>query len=119
MKKIFTILLAIGSVTFASAQSKGNWGHDDHKDVAVNQPYDHSRDNNSGYGSANYSNREKDAQIQRINREFDKRIAAVQRDRRLRSYEKRGQINMIERERSAQIREVQMRFSRDQRNYRF
>jgi hypothetical protein len=119
MKKIFTILLAIGSVTFASAQSKGNWGHDDHKDVAVNQPYDHSRNDAPGYGSSNYNNRERDAQIQRINRDFDKKIAAVQRDRRMRSYEKSRQINILERERSAQIREVQMRFSRDQRNYRF
>jgi hypothetical protein len=121
MKKIFTVLVAAASVTVASAQSNGSWGHGDKssKDVVFNQPKDDYKGNTANYGFNTFNTREKDAQIQRINREFDQKIASVQRDRHMRYYEKQKQIKMLERQRDEQVREVQQRFSRDQHDGRF
>jgi hypothetical protein len=123
MKKIFTILVAAASVTIASAQSKGSWGHDEKsssRDVILGQSNSTVYKNNTAsYGSSSFSIKERDAQVKRINREFDQKINAVQRDRHLRFYEKSRQIKMLERQRDEQIRDVQQRFSRDQRDSRY
>jgi hypothetical protein len=123
MKKIFTILLAVGSVTFASAQSKGSWGHDEKsssRDVILGQSnVTVYKSNTTSYGSGFFNTKDRDAQVNRINREFDQKIASVQRDRRLRSYEKSRQIKMLEKQRDQQIREVQQRYSRDQHDSRY
>src|SRR4051812_1721571 len=113
MKKIFTILLAVGSVTFASAQSSshnGNFGQSNSRDIVLGQSGSSVyKNNNTSYGSYSFTARERDEQIQRINREFDQKMTAVRRDRHLRSGEKTRQIKMLERQRDDQIRQVQMR----------
>lgn len=115
MKKIFTILLAAGTVTFASAQSKESWGHDQRgnsRDVVYGQSNSNVyRNNTNDYNSYSFDLRNRDEQIQKINWEFDQKIKSVKRDRHLRFYEKSGQIQMLERQREEQIREVQMHFS--------
>jgi hypothetical protein len=118
MKKFFTILVAIASVTVASAQSKRDI-HDagNSRSVVYNQPKDDHRDNNSSYGAGSFSTRERDAQIQSINRQFDMKIADVQRNRRMRSSEKSRQIRMLEQQRSIQIRECQEHFSSSRDQY--
>lgn len=123
MKKIFTILVAAASVTVASAQSKGSWGQDDRnnhsKDVILGHPDNDYKGNTASYSANSFNTRERDAQIKKINREFDQKIAAVQRNRHLRSYEKQRQIKTLEKQRDEQVREVQQRFSRDQHDGRF
>jgi hypothetical protein len=123
MKKIFTILLAAGSVTFASAQSSHNnsWNGDgkgNSRDVILGQSNSSVyRNNTMVYNDRSFGNQDRDWQIQRINREFDQRIAEVKYDRHLRQYEKNRQIKMLERQRDEQIREVQMRFDNNRNRH--
>lgn len=122
MKKIFTILLAAGSVTFASAQSSHNnsWNHDQNsKDVIVGRTNSSVYSNNTTvYNDHSYGN-DKDWQIQKINREFDQKIAAVKYDRHLRQGQKNKQIKLLEKQRVEQIKEVQMRFDRNKHDDHF
>lgn len=116
MKKIFTILLAAGTVTFASAQSSHNsdFGRDpkgNSRDVILGQTGSSVYNKNIGsYGSYSLTTKERDEQIRRINREFDQKINAVKWDRHLRQGEKNRQIKMLERQRDQQINDVQKHF---------
>lgn len=114
MKKLFTILLAAGTVTFASAQSShsGNMGdgRESSRDVVLGQSNSNVYRGNSVDYTSSFSIRERDQQIQRINREFDQKIAAVKRDRHMRSNERSREIRILERQRDEQIRQVQQRY---------
>jgi hypothetical protein len=115
MKKIFTFLFVVGSIGFASAQSKSSPQYN--KDWSAQSGHEQSHQsgsygsNSTGYNSFGMSARERDQQIQSINREFDQKIAAVKWDRHLRSREKNRQIQMMDRQRNEQIKQVQMHFS--------
>ena len=119
MKKIFTLMLAVGTVAIASAQQgkqKDNPFKNDKKEIKqpVQQPsYDKGK--TTGYDQYGFSSREKDAQIQKINREYDQKIAAVKMNRRLRQQEKTKQIKMLENQRNQEIREVQLRFEKSKK----
>lgn len=118
MKKIFTILLAAGSISFASAQSvshNDNFGHNDktysRDRISGQSTPNEYRNNTSVYNNSSFDTRDRDEQMQRINWGFDQRIEAIQRDRHLRSYEKSRQIKMLERQREEQIKQSEMRSS--------
>ena len=96
MKKIFTLLFAVGIVSIASAQSRG---------------YDH------GKPDIGYSVNGKQAAIKQINREYDYKIAAVNMSRRLNRWEKSKQISQLERQRDAEIAQVQFRFEKDNHGF--
>ena len=121
MKKIFTILLAAGIVTFASAQSSHNdsWNHDQNSRDAIKPSPSIYSTNTTVYNDRAFGSQDKDRQIQKINHEFDQKIAAVKYDRHLRPSEKNRQIKMLERQRDAQIKEVQMHFDRNSHDDHF
>jgi hypothetical protein len=120
MKKVFALVFALGAMTAVFAQ-RGYDRRDESRDVILGQPnrnvYDEHR--NDGY----YSIRERDAQIQRINREYNLRIESVKHDRYLRKAERKRQIRILENERDARIREVIERYNyyngRNNRNRRY
>ncbi|MEO6316446.1 MAG: hypothetical protein ABIU63_05460 [Chitinophagaceae bacterium] len=95
MKKIFTLLFAVGMVTIASAQS-GRFEH--------------------GKQAAGYASNTK-VTLHQINREYDYKIAAVRMDRHLRSWEKAKQIQFLQKQRDAAIRNMQFNFEKDSRFY--
>ena len=127
MKKIFTIILAAaGTISFASAQSI------DHKSMAYNDHQkisnDHARPSidvksyNINYNDAYYPNKEKEARIENINREFDQKIAFVKHDRRLTKREKNRQIQMLQNQRKNEISSVEFQYAKndhrsDNRNF--
>jgi DNA-binding helix-hairpin-helix protein with protein kinase domain len=125
MKKIFTIILAVGTVTFASAQSSshdGKWSSNDKgssRDMVLgNHNSNEYKSNSYNYNPFSFSTGDRDEQIQRINREFDQKITEVKWDRHLRSRQKTKQITMLEKQRDEQIRQIQMHFS-DSRDRNF
>lgn len=107
MKKIFALVIALGTITAVFAQG----GHDrrESRDVVLGQPnrgvYNNDR---GGY----YGVRDRDEQIQRIRREYNWKIESVEHNRYLRKAEKRRQIRFLENERDARVREVMMRYDR-------
>src|SRR6185436_8312188 len=113
MKKLFTLLLAAGSISVASAQGFGQ------KDKSFKDGKYESRDDRTGdfgkdkskdFNDYSFSVKEKDRQIEKINREFDLKVLMIKRSRHLRAKEKLRQIRMLENERYDQIKEVQFRF---------
>ena len=120
MKKVFVLALSLVAVTAVFAQ-RGYDQRNESRDVVLGQP--NSRNvygNDRGYNNG-FSIRERDAQIQRINREYNRRIEAVKYDRYLRKAEKKRQVRFLENERDARIREVVQRYNdynRDNRTSR-
>jgi len=115
MKKVFALVLALGAMTAVFAQ-RGYDRREGARDVILGQRngniYDGHR--NDGY----YSIRERDADIQRIRRDYNWKIESVQHNRYLRKAEKRRQIRFLENERDARIRQVIERYNYSNRNYR-
>ena len=119
MKKVFTLIFALGAVTAVFAQ--GGYNHrDESRDVILGQGNRNVYNNNDrGYNNGYYSIRDRDAQIDRIRREYNWRIESVQRDRYLRKAEKKRQIRSLENERDARIRDLIERYNyNNNRNYK-
>ena len=119
MKRILTLSIALIAVTGAFAQKSNSYpnrGND--RDVILGGDNNRSVYNN---GSSRYNNgytfsaRERDVEIQRINREFDYKIRDVEQARRMRSSEKNYQIRLLEQQRRQQVKAVKDRFQ-DSRN---
>ena len=119
MKRILTLLLAVGVITVAQAQSSRSNSHDrnnrdvilgDRNDMASrNDRYEERYENNTRH-SYSFSARERDRQIDRINRDFDKQTRQAERSRYMRSSERQYQIRRLEAQRRNAIREVWDRF---------
>ena len=120
MKKLFALLLALGAMTAVFAQ-RGYDRRDESRDVILGQQnrsvYNNNR-SNDGY----YTTRERDAQIERIRRDYDWRIQSVRNDRYLRKAEKKREVRLLENERDTRIRELIDRYNyynnSNNRNYR-
>jgi hypothetical protein len=101
MKTIVTLLFSFG--IFATSFAQG-----DHGQFEQNGQY--------VYGQKNYYNKghfpygERQFQIEKINREFDYKIRAIENDYALRRHQKKVATRIAERERERQIRRVNARF---------
>ena len=117
MKKIFTIILAAaGTIGAASAQSF------DHKSVAYNDHQkinnDHARPsfivkrNDVNYNDAYFSYKEKQEKIERINHDYDQKIASVKYDRRLSRKAKARQIDWLQSQRKNELSKVDFQYAK-------
>ena len=140
MKKIFTLLFAVGMVVVAQAQtgSRDNRQFDQRNDQRNDQQYDQrntgqndqldlnglfdngkividanfSFGNDRGFGnSRSFNERKRDMQIARINQVFDYKIQMVKRSFRMTWYEKQRTIRFLEQQRQMEIRMVYAKFS--------
>ena len=123
MKKIFTLLFAVGFLTAINAQSRsrddrdnrdnqpsGQWGNTRDKDVVGNNNrYDNDDryDNNFGSYDGNIK-----MQIAQINRKYDFKIQRVRNDFYMRRFEKMRIIRSLEEQRKQEIRMAYARSSR-------
>ncbi len=92
MKKIFTLLFAVGTFTIASAQS-------------------HNFD--QGKQNAVYAYNGKQAAVQDINHSYDFKIASIRQNRWMNHWEKSKQISQLEKQRDAEIARLQFHFEKD------
>lgn len=103
MKKLLIVLLATGMVSAVSAQP----GYQkNHNEVA----YGHN-DNRSSNNGFNDNRKERDQQIERINRDFDQQIRMIRADRYMRPAVNNRKINLLEKQRDQQCSKVIARFS--------
>jgi len=118
MKKLFALVVALGAMTAVFAQ--GGYDHrNESRDVILGQQNRTVYNNDRGYNNGYYNTRDRDAQIDRIRREYNWRIESVQRDRYLRKAEKKRQVRFLEQERDSRIRDVVERYNySNNRNYR-
>ncbi|HUC81585.1 MAG TPA: hypothetical protein VMR70_11755 [Flavisolibacter sp.] len=120
MKKILTLMMAVGTITLAQAQSSRSYpdGRYGTKDVILgsqNDRNDRNDRNNRTYGNNSrytysFSAKERDKAIDRIDRDYDKRIRQVERDRSLRSYEKTSQIRRLQEQKRHEVAQIWERF---------
>jgi len=123
MKKLLTILFAFGfTAAIAQPNKSGNYERQPQRETRNddrandnNRYDDHSNDNRKYDNSYVFTSREKDAQIARINWDFDSRVRAIESDRFLRNRQKRKEIEKVESDRSQTIRDVIAKFN-DKRN---
>jgi len=119
MKRILTLLFAVGAITVAQAQNSRSYPDDRYgRDVILgdrndrndrSDRNDRTYENNSRYNYS-FSSKERDKQIDRINREYDQRIRKVEKDRYSRSYERTSQVRRLEDQRRQEIAQVWERF---------
>ena len=116
MKKIFTLLLAVGTISVASAQGFGQKDKsfkDDRYESRTDREANFEKDKRKDFNDYSFSLKEKERQIEKINRDIDLKILMVKRNRHLRAKEKSRQIRMLENERHDQIKAVQIRFEKN------
>jgi hypothetical protein len=104
MKQIFALLICVGAFTTSFAQYKP--GHDDGR-----YAYDQRNHIDRGHFES------RDFQIQKINREFDFKIHAIESNWSLRRHQKKVAIRELERERARQIQIISARFREHTRDY--
>jgi hypothetical protein len=102
MKKIITLLFSFG--LFATSFAQYNRGHNNRDDQYVYNQRDH-------YGKGNYDiAKNRNLQIERINREFDYKIQSIKNNRYLNRRAKKAAIKNAEKDRKRQIKIVNDRF---------
>lgn len=119
MKKIFTLLFAVGLFTMANAQPGQRNDRNNDRDVVKvvvtdNDPFD--RDHR--YGNSTFGNeRRMREQIAQVNREYDFKIRKVKNNFFLNRWEKQRQIRFLENQRDHEIRMVYAKFKRKNHRY--
>ena len=121
MKRILTLLIAVGAITAVQAQQSSRSypdGRYESRDVILGDQSDRNgryENNDRNYEKASrysysFSARERDRQIERIDRDYDRRIRQMERDRYIRSYEKYSQVRRLEEQKRGEIAQVWERF---------
>jgi hypothetical protein len=117
MKKLFTLLAATFCATAIFAQYD-NHGYDQRRDQVQSQDFRTGRDFNNNYGNYNGRNSRKiNRQVERINREFDVKIARVRSNWSIRPFEKERIMSNLEQQRRQEIRMVYARFGGRDRDF--
>jgi hypothetical protein len=105
MKKIITLLFCVGA--FATSFAQYNSGYKDDR-YAYNE--------NKHFGG-NFSPKDKEFQIEKINRDFDFKIHAIQNSWNLGRHQKKVIIRNLQKEKSRQIQMVNVQFHDRRRDY--
>ena len=112
MKKLIVILIALGSISTLSAQK--NWNNNHNKEGYNNSRNSRNMDrkiNGRDYAYSSAGERDhrtenagRQREIERLNRDYDKRISGYRNDRFLNHRERERRIAQAERERSQKIK---------------
>lgn len=117
MKKTLLLLFSIGTLTAAFAQDHRYPGErNDTRSVILGRDDQRSvydsrtdRDNRNNRYNLDYRRRE---EIQRVSRDYDRRIEGVERDHYLRSKEKKREVKRLQREKEQAVRNVNAKYQR-------
>jgi len=99
MKKIFTLLFTVGTLTAGIAQT--------HQPVSRFQTHEVKKVEDS----YSFTTRQRDEQIARINTDFNAKIKAVKFDRYLKQNQKTKQIAKLEVQKTKEINAVKAKFA--------
>jgi hypothetical protein len=129
MKKVITLLLLVGTVASASAQTAeesrrvvlGTGGDSRTErnspiDVILGRDRRVEDDRNTRYPSGTYGSRERE--IDQVNREYDRKIYSIRNNRTLTASEKERMIRQLENDRARRIRGINNRYYGDRRDDR-
>jgi len=111
MKKIFTLVFALGIVSLSFAQYSGNqksYGHNN--DVAYNDSH-YKKDNGRFNDRSDYGKREMEMKIADINRNYDRKIQEVRSNWFMNRSKKERMIRTLEEQRKDEIRMAYAKFN--------
>ena len=112
MKKFITLLFSLGAFATSFAQYNDHQSkRNDQYANSSNDSWNYSKDRRHFDHGNIFSAKERDFQIEKINRDFAFRVKAIQHNRYLRRREKKAAIRNAEIERSRQIQLVNDRFN--------
>jgi hypothetical protein len=117
MKKIFTLLVAVGLITLAQAQpgSGKNSRNDRNNPSTYDKDYHNRNDNDIRYNGIMSPKKQMDLAIARINREYDWKIEKV-KDQFFKSRsQKKREIRFLNEQRKQEIRRTHAAFSKERR----
>jgi hypothetical protein len=117
MKKMFTLLFSLAMLTSAFAQydPKDDWNRNKGDGYSKDDKHRHDNHDDRFNGGFYFSPRERDMQIEQINREYDYKIQSVKNKYFMSWYQKKRQIEFLKDQRDKEIRMVYARFN-DRRN---
>lgn len=118
MKRILTLLVAIVAVFSVQAQTSSR---EEARRVILGTPGTPSRTGDVVYdrnGNPTYPNSSRQAEIDRVNREYDSKIYSIRNNPNLSNEEKQRMISQLERDRQQRIREINNRYGNGQYNER-
>jgi hypothetical protein len=116
MKKTFLLLFSIGTLSTVFAQDGRDHGRSETREVILGRNDQQTVYNNRpGYDNKNTAfsiEQRKKEEIERVSGNYDQKMAAVQRDRHLKSREKSRQLSILQREKAQAIRDINARYDR-------
>lgn len=110
MKKIFILALSLGVLTTSFAQDRRGSEKANSRDVILGHKSP-AKDKSMNDKNIGFNNRERDSEINRINRDYELKIQKVKNNRSLRSVEKNRRIKMLEQQCSQEIFKVKQRYT--------
>ena len=119
MKKIFTLMLAVGMISVASAQQTKQIirsGNQERSGIQV-KGADYGR-GMADYNSYSLTFKQKEAEISRINKSYNQKIAIIQRSRSARTAAMGRKVRQLEIQRDQEIRAVEARYDQTRNNSR-
>ena len=117
MKKIFTLLVALGMIALAQAQPGSGKNSRDQRNhqSSVDKDYHNGNDNDGRYNGIMSPTKQRDLAIARINREYDWKIEKV-KDQFFKSHsQKKREIRYLNEQRKREIRRTHAEFSKERR----
>ena len=123
MKTMLTILFSVGitMASFAQSPHRNDYPSRNDRDVYGQRDdrnvYNDRNGNNRRYETYNFTARERDEVIRKINRDYKDRIKAVRKSRSLRSSEKDRELRRLEWQRDRAIDQVNNRFTSNRNTY--
>lgn len=117
MKKIFTLLLAVGMITLAQAQyGSGKNSRDRRNDQStVDKDYDYRHDNDGRYNGIMSPKKQMELAIDRVNRKYDWKIDKVKDNFFKSRSQKKREIRFLSEQRKKEIRRTYAAFAKERR----
>jgi hypothetical protein len=115
MKKIFTlIVVATGTISIASAQSKKHESvaYNDSKKMSGHHDASFGKTHTIAFNDAFFSYKAKQAKLEAIDREYDKKIALVKSNRHLTKKQKAWEIRILQDQKKKEISKVEFGFTK-------
>jgi hypothetical protein len=118
MKKIFTLLVALGMITLAQAQHGSGRNSRDHRNdqPSVEKDYDNGYGNDRGYNGIMSPKKQLELAIDRVNREYDWKIEKVKDNFFKSRSQKKREIRFLNEQRKREIRRTYAEFSKERRD---
>lgn len=112
MKKIFTVLFSVGffATSFAQTGHRDNNNRND-QHVTAKSNDDYKKFDNHRDDIYNFSAKERDREIAKINNDFNFKIKSIKGNHRLKRSQKKMWIQKIQSEKAQQIQAVNNRFN--------